>query len=141
MVNVESLDNALIELVEKRIELNGLNYNEASYDEVEEDLHDMEDAFIEKYGKYMEKVLEEVHEAYCSDTDVLLPIAYIAKKYTRKREQANGKPVYEVEPKEGVWVELNNQPGKEAHLVLVPNPARILLMTGPGNVKEVWRAV
>jgi len=58
MLNAESLDNALIALVEKRIALSKLNYNDDTYDEVEEELHEMEDSFIDKYGKYLEKVLE-----------------------------------------------------------------------------------
>ncbi|MES2733633.1 MAG: hypothetical protein V4714_17950 [Bacteroidota bacterium] len=140
MVNADSLNIALIELADKRIELSGLNYSDESYDDLEEELHDMEDAFVEKYGKYLEKVFEEVHEKYCSDTEVLLPIAYIAKNYTKNGQLPNGKPAYDVSPKEGVWVELDENPDLEAHLVLVPNPARILLMMGDNKQKEVWRA-
>jgi hypothetical protein len=140
MVNADSLNIALIELAEKRIELSGLNYSDESYDDLEEELHDMEDAFVEKYGKYLEKVFEEVHEKYCSDTEVLLPIDYIAKNYTKNGQHPDGKPAYDVSPKEGVWVELDENPTEEAHLVLVPNPARILLMMGNKTQKEVWRA-
>ena len=99
----------------------------------------MEDAFVDKYGKYMEKVLEEVHKQYCADTEVLLPTAYIAKHYTRKGQQSNGKPQYEANPEEGVWVDLDANPGQEARLVLVPSPARILLIKGPNQQQEVWR--
>jgi len=139
MINAESLDNALIALVEKRIQLNELDYSDDSYDDVEEELHDMEDSFVDKYGNYLEKVLENVHEKYCSDTEVLLPTAYIAKNYVKKGLKSNGKPNYEVSPQEGVWVELDASPGKEAHLVLVPSPTRILLMTGANQSTEVWR--
>ncbi|MBC7921036.1 MAG: hypothetical protein H7Z75_08075 [Ferruginibacter sp.] len=138
-MDAESLDNALIALVDKRIELNGLKYSDDSYDKVEEELHDMEDDFVDVYGKYLEKVLEDVHEKYCSNTEVLLPTAYVAKKYIQKNEQPGGKPVYEVSPQEGVWVDLDGKPGQEAHLVLVPSPARILLMIGTQAAKEVWR--
>ena len=139
MIDAESLDNALIALVEKRIHLNELNYSDASYDDVEEELHDMEDSFVDIYGQELEKVLEEVHEKYCSETEVLLPTAYIAKNYFKKGLLANGKPAYQVSPKEGVWVELDNDPKKEAHLVLVPSPTRILLITGASQAMEVWR--
>lgn len=140
MINAESLDAALIALVEKRIQLNELNYSDDSYDDMEEELHDMEDAFVDTYGTYLEKVLEDVHEKYCADTDVLLPTAYIAKNYVKKGVLPNGKPAYQVSPKEGVWVDLDENPGKEAHLVLVPNPTRILLIIGSNQAMEVWRA-
>ena len=140
MLNAESLDRALIALAEKRIELSQLNYNDESYDELEEELHDMEDTFVDTYGKELEHVLEEIHEKYCPESDVLLPTAYLAKRYIRRNEQVNGRPVYDVAPKEGVWVELDANPGKEAHLVLVPSPARILLTVGTKEQKEVWRA-
>lgn len=48
----------------------------------------MEDLFVEKYGKDLEIALEVVHEEYCSDSDVLLPIAYVAKKYIKKIQRA-----------------------------------------------------
>jgi hypothetical protein len=140
MIHADSLDNALIALVEKRIQLNELNYSDASYDDLEEELHDMEDSFVDIYGQELEKVLEEVHEKYCSETEVLLPTAYIAKNYVKKGLLPNGKPAYQVSPKEGVWVELDQNPGKEAHLVLVPSPTRILLITGASQATEVWRA-
>lgn len=139
MVNAESLDNALIALIEKKNELNALHYADDSYDDLEEALHDLEDSFIEKYGKYLEKALQKVHDEYCSDTDVLLPIAYIAKRYEKVGIHPDGKPIYEVDPKEGVWVEADKYPGKEARLVLVPCPARIILAIGK-NKHEVWKS-
>jgi hypothetical protein len=42
--------------------------------------------------------------------------------------------------KEGVWVDADGFPGKEARLVILPNPARIVLMVAPDVRKEVWRA-
>lgn len=139
-MDVKALNQALVALVEKKTQLSSLNYDDANYDTVEEELHDMEDDFMDKYGKYLEKALEEVHDEHCSDTDVLLPIAYFAQKYTKKGQKADGSTDYDVSHKEGVWVDADAFPGKEARLVIIPNPARILLMVGPDNKKEVWRA-
>jgi len=137
-MDAKVLNQALVALVEKRNELSALNYSDTNYDVLEEQLHEMEDAFIEKYGKYLETALEEVHDEYCSESDVLLPIAYLAKKYTKKGTDSD--VVYDVNHKEGVWVEADKFPKKEARLVIIPNPARILLMVGPDYKQEVWRA-
>ena len=137
-MDAKGLNQALVALVEKKNELSALTYNDTSYDVIEEQLHEMEDSFIDKYGKDLEAALEEVHDEYCSDSDVLLPIAYVAKKYIKKG--IDGNVVYDVSHKEGVWVEADKFPKKEARLVIVPNPARILLMVGPDYKQEVWRA-
>lgn len=137
-MDAKGLNQALVALVEKKNELSALTYNDANYDVVEEQLHEMEDKFIDKYGKDLENALEEVHEEYCSESDVLLPIAYVAKKYIKKG--TDGNIVYDVNHKEGVWVEADKFPKKEARLVIIPNPARILLMVGPEYKQEVWRA-
>jgi hypothetical protein len=137
-MDAKGLNKALVALVEKKNELSALTYNDTNYDLVEEQLHDMEDTFIDKYGKDLEAALEEVHDQYCSDSDVLLPTAYLAKKYIKKA--ANGDVEYDVSHNEGVWVEADKFPKKEARLVIIPNPARILLMVGPNYKQEVWRA-
>jgi hypothetical protein len=58
-MDAKGLNQALIALVEKKNELSALNYNDTTYDVVEEQLHEMEDAFIDKYGKDLEKALEK----------------------------------------------------------------------------------
>jgi hypothetical protein len=139
-VDIKTLDQELIELVEKRIELSSLSYNDKRYDEVEEELHDMEDLFVEKYGDYLEEVLEQVHSQHCADTDVLLPTAYIAKKYLHNGSNEDGSPAFGVEHTEGVLVEAEKFPGKEARLVLIPSPTRIYLIVGQKYEQEVWKA-
>lgn len=139
-MDAKGLNQALVQLVEKKNELSKLNYSDLTYDEIEEELHDLEDKFIDQYGKDLEQALEEVHDKYCPDTDVLLPIAYIAQKYTRNGQNADGLPHYEVNYRDGVWVDVDKFPGKEARLVLVPNPTRIVLMVGPRHKEEVWVA-
>lgn len=138
-MDAKGLDKALIALIEKKNELNGLSYDNVNYDKVEEELHDMEDDFMDKFGPYLEQVLQEVHDEHCSDSDVLLPIAYLAQKYDKKGQLADGSPIYDVNHKDGVWVDADGFPGKEARLVIVPNPARILLMVGKDHRQEVWR--
>ncbi|MDH4059092.1 MAG: hypothetical protein OEU76_10015 [Cyclobacteriaceae bacterium] len=132
-MDIKALDKALQEIAAKRNELSKLDYSNPAYDQMEEELHDMEDDFQEAYGDYMEKVLQEVHDRLCPDTDVLYPIAYIAKSYTVK-----GKNEFEVAPSEGVFVEMDQYPGKETKLAIIPSPTRVVLNIGKEKQEVVW---
>ena len=60
---------------------------------------------------------------------MLLPTAYLSSQ----PGQAPG-------PKEGVWVDSEKYPGKEARITLVPNPVRIVLTVGKQVQQELWKA-
>ena len=117
-MDIKSIDKALQGIIELREELNKIDYNDPKYDDLEENLHNSEDEFQDKYGDQLEKVLQEIHDKYCPDTDVLLPIAYLG---------------------EGVYVDLDKYPGKEARLNLVANPLQIVLKVGKDNQQVVWK--
>jgi hypothetical protein len=134
MMNLQKLNTDLVEIVEKRIQLAELRYDDSQYDELEEQLHDLEDNFLKKYDDYLEDLLLDIHDEFCPETEVLSPIAYLAKNYVRK--DSNN---YDVLGDQGVWVEIEEIPEKEAHLVLLPNPLRVVLSTG--NFKKVvWKS-
>ena len=135
-MNQKKLNADLINLAEKRIHINSLNYSDEAYDEAEDQLHDAEDAFLSQYGDYLENVLDDIHEKHCSGTDVLIATAYIAKNYVRMDESLDGEPRYEIKSKEGVIVEADKYPGKITRMVLVPSPARIIL-TVNGKAKDI----
>lgn len=134
-MDTKALDKALQEIAKKRNELNKLGYDNPAYDDLEEQLHDLEDGFQEKFGKELEKVLQEVHDKYCPDNEVLYPVAYLAKAY-----QVSDKNEYSVGEKEGVFVEMDDQPGRETKLVIVPNPPRVVLNGGKEKQKVLWSA-
>jgi hypothetical protein len=131
---VQDLDTAIQEIALRRNELSKIDYNNPKYDELEEQLHELEDSIQVKYGEYLEDVLQDIHDEFCPDTDVLYPIAYFAKSYivTNSKE-------FSVGPKEGVYVEVDAMPGKETKLVIVPGPLRIILNSGNGQ-QVVWTA-
>ena len=131
-MNLKALDKDIQELIKRRSELLNLNYNNPQYDDLEEKLHDQEDAFQEKYGEYLEEILQDVHDEHCPDSDVLMPIAYLAKKYKIK----DGK--YAVDATEGVFVETEKFPGMDTKLVILPNPIRIVLNIANDNQQVVW---
>jgi hypothetical protein len=139
-MNIKKFNTDLIDLAEKRIKLNLLDYADEQYDNAEDELHNAEDAFLSEFGNYLEDVLDDVHERVCADTDVLIPTAYIAKNYIRKGETLDGDPIYEITSKEGVIVEADKYPNKTSRLVFIPAPARLILTVG-GKAKEiVWQA-
>ena len=135
-MNVDNLNQALIDLVEKKIQLSQLDYSDQQYDEVEEALHDQEDQFVEEYGEYLEDVLADVHDTLCPDSDVLLPIAYVANKYDKEEE--NGKTIYYAADG-GVIVDVDKYPDQITRLVLVPGPTRLVLQIGRKQAEVVWK--
>ena len=117
-MDIKKLDKALLELAKKRAELESLDYSNPKYDDIEEQLHDLEDDFQDTYGDYMERVLQEVHDKHCPESDVLLPIAYMG---------------------DGVLVEADQYPGKEVKLTIAGGPPRILLSVGKNDQEIVWQ--
>jgi hypothetical protein len=139
-MQLDEVNKALHELVEKRNELAQLKYSDPKYDDLEEVIHDMEDDFLDAYGEYFEDILTDVHDRNFPESDVLSPIAYLVKKYTQKTFLPNGTVEYKVPAKEGVWVEAFEIPNKNVRLILLPNPPRLVIHLENGAQKEVWNA-
>jgi hypothetical protein len=133
-MDTKDLDKALQEIAKRRNELQKIDYNNPKYDELEEQLHDLEDDFQDKFGDALEEILQDVHDQHCPDTDVLYPIAYIAKSYT-----VSDKNEFTVAPTEGVFVEIDEFPGKDTKLVILPGPPRVVLNIGKEQ-RIVWPA-
>lgn len=134
-MDVKALDKAIQEIALRRNELKKIDYNNPKYDDLEEELHDLEDSLQVKFGDYLEEILQNLHDKYCPDTDVLFPIAYLAKSYIVK-----GKDEFSVANNEGVFVEVDSIPGKDTKLVIVPNPVRVILNVGKDQQQVVWTA-
>ncbi len=139
-MQISEMNKALNELVEKRNQLAALSYSDPKYDDLEEVLHDLEDDFLDEYGDDFEKILTDVHDKDFPESDVLSPIAYLAKKYVIKTTHTDGRIDYNIPAKDGVWVEAYALPGKNVRLVLVPNPPRLIMQIEKGESKEIWSA-
>jgi phosphoglycolate phosphatase-like HAD superfamily hydrolase len=118
-MDIKALDKALQEIVNNKLELSKLDYNNPKYDDLEEQLHDLEDDFQDEYGEYLEAEIQNVHDKYCPDNDVLLPIAYLV---------------------DGIVVDLEKLPGRDARLILATNPTRMILKLGKETQEVVWTA-
>lgn len=116
-MDIKALDEALLKIIKKREDLAKIDYNNPKYDDLEEQLHDLEDEFQDEYGDYLEEALQKVHDEYCPENDVLMPIAYLGQ---------------------GVPVEVDSMPGKDTRLVLAASPVRILVSVGKDKQQVVW---
>ena len=135
MVDIIELDKSLQELVQIKNKLSSIGYDDAEYDDVEEQLHDKEDEFIDEFGDYLDEVLHNVHDEYCPDNDVLLPTAYLANKYVVNPDNS-----FEVSPSEGVFVDADDFPGKNTRLVIIPNPIRVVLNIDANTREILWKS-
>ena len=135
MVDIIELDKSLQELVQIKNKLSSIGYDDAEYDDVEEQLHDKEDEFIDEFGDYLDEVLHNVHDEYCPDNDVLLPTAYLANK-----DVVNPDNSFEVSPSEGVFVDADDFPGKNTRLVIIPNPIRVVLNIDANTREILWKS-
>jgi hypothetical protein len=139
-MNWEKLDKELSEIVEKKNQLSAMDYSDEKYDDLEEAIHDLEDDFNENYEAVLEKEFEKIYAKLKSDTDILLPTAYIANQYKPVLPDANGVVTYEVSGRQGVPIESDQFDRQDVRLVLVPNPARILMIINGKALKDLWRS-
>ncbi|MGM0946124.1 MAG: hypothetical protein ACQEW9_13145 [Bacteroidota bacterium] len=139
-MNWDKLDKELTEIVEKRNLLAAMDYSDEQYDDLEEEIHDLEDDFNEDYEDVLEKQLEKIYGVLKSDTDILLPTAYIANKYKPLLPDANGIVSYEVGGQEGVPIESDQFDRQDVRIVLVPNPARFVMLINGRQLKDLWRS-
>ncbi|MCS6823360.1 MAG: hypothetical protein NZ529_03630 [Cytophagaceae bacterium] len=139
-MDIKSVNQFICDIIEKKALLNTLSYNDKNYDKVEEELHDIEDEFMDMHGDDFEEILEQVHDELDADNEILLPIAYLASEYIVKGEYKNGGKIYDVKQNEGILIDTNKIAGKSKRLVLIPNPLRLLLLVDSNKRQVVWEA-
>ncbi|MCH7411334.1 hypothetical protein MM239_18205 [Belliella sp. DSM 111904] len=139
-MDLNKLDQDLTAIVEKRIALSKITYADEKYDDIEEELHDLEDDFNEEYGDELEAELDKIYKKLKSDNDVLLPSAYLANSYVPMLPDANGTVSYEVKGPQGVPVESDQFENQDVRIVLIPNPCRFVMQINGVSLKDLWRA-
>lgn len=134
-MNISKLNEAFNTIVEKKAELHGVDASSNEFERRKHLIAKLEKAFQKEYGAYLHDVLFEVHDEFCSDNEVLLPIAYMASSYLK-----DSNSTYEVSTTEGVPVDADDFPGIAARLILMPNPIRLELRGQKADFKEVvWQ--
>jgi len=137
-MDLKQLNKDLEAIVLKKNELNALTYDHKDYDDIEEELHDMEDDFLDAYGDELEEVLDKVHIKIDADNDVLLPIAYVGGYYKPLSKGPDGSQLFEIAPDQGVMVESGKYKNTDTRLIFLPNPIRLILTTGKDKKVVVW---
>jgi hypothetical protein len=136
-MNTEKLDKAVLKLAEAKTTLSEMDYSDPKYDELEDRLHNLEDAFLENDAEMLEDIIADVHDELCPEEEVLSPISYIADSYLKLGENENG-PVLDVNAEQGVMINLGEGKFKsQPRLVVVPNPLRVILNVD-GSRFRVW---
>jgi hypothetical protein len=139
-MNWEKIDQELTEIVQQRNQLSALEYSDENYDDLEEQLHDLEDDFNENYEDILEPELEKIYSKLKSDSDVLLPTAYLANYYQEMLPDAKGSITYEVSGNQGVPIESDELGKVDLRIVLIPNPIRFVLLINGKQLKELWKS-
>lgn len=137
-MNYKRLNSDLIDLIELRNELVNLDFADEAYDDLEDEIHEFEDTFNERYGEELEAVLENIHTRICPDVEVLLPTAYLAKEYFKSEIEEDA---FDIGPDAGVLVEtiLEDSKGKpiDARMTILPSPFRFVLIVKE-DVRVIW---
>lgn len=138
MIDDIKLNKQLAEIVDLRNELETLSYNDESYDDVEDQLHDVEDEFNEEFGEYLDGVLEDAHNEVSTTAEILLPTAYLSKSYEVSNENSD-EITYHIDDEDGVYVKIKAFLELNTRIVFVPNPARLFFTLNGEIKKELWR--
>ena len=139
-MDVDKLNQDFALIADKINELDEMDYSDERYDDLEEELHDLEDEFLEEFGAELEEAITDVHDEFCPDNDVLLPSAYFAKNYVRNQKDNKGRYSYDIEFGEGVPVEVDDFPDQEVRIALVPGPTRLIITVGDKAKQVAWVA-
>lgn len=139
-MDLNQLDKDLTVIIELRNRLSKFSYADPEYDDIEEELHDLEDDFNETYGEDLERQLEKIYQKLNSDNDVLLPSAYLANEYVPLMPDTNGIITYEVKGTQGVPIESEQFDGQDVRLILIFNPTRIVIQINGRSLKDIWRS-
>ncbi len=139
-MNWEKIDQELTEIVQQRNQLSALEYSDEIYDDLEEQLHDLEDDFNENYEEVLAPELEKIYTKLKSDSDVLLPTAYLANHYQEMLPDAKGSITYEVSGNQGVPIESDELGKVDLPNFLIPNPIRFVLLINGKQLKELWKS-
>ena len=135
-MDFKELDKSLSDILVLRTKLTKLSYSDEAYDEVEDELHDLEDELVDEYGDALEEIVGDIVVELKSDSDVLLPTAYLPQLF----EGGGKRPELGDDP--GVTIDIEDylDQGVDIRLVLIPQPAMFVLVVNYEIVKEMWKA-
>ncbi len=131
---------AVNESLDAIVELRNRLYNERSQKqkhEIDKELRVMEANFLNQHGDVLHEVMLDVQDEYFSDSDMAPIMHYVAQQY-RVVGNNNWGNEYQTDPNDGVPVTIDDFPDKSTHLVIIPNPLRVVLHIDSITSHLVW---
>ncbi len=122
----QDINTELENIVQLKDKISRRIKNNENYLEEKKELKDLEKLFSDKYNSFLEEVFFEVYDELCPDSESRKPIEYVPGFNTSKSKEING-----------VSVEVDDYPGENTRLVLLPSPLRVVLKVGDTE-EEVW---
>tara|TARA_B100000809_G_C15101634_1_gene517140 strand:- start:676 stop:1101 length:426 start_codon:yes stop_codon:yes gene_type:complete len=139
-MDLVNLNKVLTDIVRLKNKLASMSYNDEAYDGVEDQLHELEDEFNEEFGEYLEDILIDLHDSLKSESDILLPTAYLAEKYVSAGEDESGDALFQIPKGSGVFVDSDNDGVVNQQLLLLPTPARFAIYNNGKFEGIVWKS-
>jgi len=130
----QTLNESLIQVVDKVIEISKLPFDHPDYEQYEDQLHDLEEQLLDLHGEALKEGISHVHDEYCPDIDPHHVSAYIGRKYSK----IAGTDTYDAPADAGLAIEMDDFRDEDTFLVILPNPARIRLSIGGQENQTVW---
>ena len=137
-MDVLGLNRMLTDIVRLKNKLASMSYNDEAYDDIEDELHDLEDELNGEFGEYLEDTLMDIHDDLGSDSEILLPTAYLAEEYISNGKDEVGDTLFSVPVGSGIHIETDKD-GLQQQLLLLPTPARFAVYTNGRFEKVVWK--
>ncbi len=132
-MDFKNINQQLIELIDLNQQLENMNYSDASYDALEDKIHDIQDDLNSKYGVYFEKIISGIYKQLSSDDEILNFTDYIARNYKKTSENESGMQ-YMVDPDGAIPINFKHDSLKgkilEGSLYFKPNPLRLVFLLG-----------
>lgn len=128
-----SISSAMVEIIELQQELSSANLTSAAAEDRQQVLASLMKCFNQDYYYPLKEVLDDIYDEYSPDYEALMPANYIAKEYMHVDGQ------WSVAKAAGVAMHIDEFDAQaEPKLVLLPNPARLVLMTTTEADRILW---
>jgi hypothetical protein len=132
-MDFKKINEQIIELIDLNQQLEKMNYNDSSYDALEDKIHDIQDYLNNEHGSFFEKIITGIYKQLNSDDEILNFTDYIARTYKKSTENESGIQ-YLIDPDDSISVTFKHESLKgkllEGSLYFKPNPLRIAFLLG-----------
>ena len=135
-MNYQAVNEALDEIVQLRNDRYQAK-SQTKRHQIDKKLQLKEAQFLSQYGDTLHEVMLDIQDEYFSDSDMDPILYYLAERYRiiGKNDWGNE---YQTDPEAGRSVAIDDFPRKDTHLVIVPNPLRVVLHIDSLQSRTVW---